>query len=179
MVITLIGYRGCGKSTVAPLLAEQLNLDWVDSDQLVEDRAGRTIADIFATDGEESFRDLESEVLTELSERRNIVIAAGGGAILRENNRNLIRQSGPVVWLQASAETLANRIGGDPASGNNRPSLTGKSIQDEVTEVLNARMPAYTEAATLIVDAEDLTPKEIVDQISAALEPNLQEGFQQ
>ena len=178
MVITLIGYRGCGKSTVGPLLAARLNYSCVDSDSVVEERAGRTISEIFAIDGEDTFRDLESAVLKDLLAKDNIVVAAGGGAILRKRNRKLMRTSGPVIWLQASAETLAGRIGQDPTSGQRRPSLTGKSIQDEVDQVLENRKALYSAAATQVVNADALDPHQIVDRIVGALDADLQEGGQ-
>ena len=91
MNLSLIGYRGVGKTTIAALLAEHLGWPWLDADQELERRAGRTIADIFAADGEEAFRDLETEIAADLSQRTKTVLAWGGGVILREENRRCIR----------------------------------------------------------------------------------------
>src|SRR5262245_56262912 len=110
MVVTLIGYRGCGKSTVAPELAARLGCAWIDADVELERGAGRTIREIFATDGEAAFRELEHEVLTELVLRANLIVAAGGGAILREDNTRAMRTAGPVVWLSAPVDVLCDRI---------------------------------------------------------------------
>lgn len=165
MVVTLIGYRGCGKSSVGPLLASMLGYECVDSDEVVQLRTGRNIADIFAQDGEAEFRRLESEVLKELFSRSKIVVAAGGGAILAEVNRERMREAGPVVWLQASATELASRIGGDSTSGSQRPSLTGRSIEDEVSEVLGARIPIYKAAATFEMNTENKTPEDIAENV--------------
>lgn len=165
MIVTLIGYRGCGKSSVGPLLAERLGYRCVDSDRVIEQRAGQSIAEIFAAGGEPAFRELETEVLSELLQQSCLVIAAGGGAILAEVNCQQMRAAGDVVWLKASAEVLADRIASDAASQGMRPSLTGKPIADEVTEVLNARTPLYEAAATIVVDAGDQSPKQIADHI--------------
>ena len=161
MIVTLIGYRGCGKSSVGPVLAELLNCTCVDSDDEVEARAGKSIAAIFAEDGESVFRKMETEVLAHLFSKPNHIIAAGGGAVLAEVNRQRMRQAGPVVWLNVSAETLASRIYGDSASPTRRPSLTGKSIEEEVAEVLQNRLPLYRDAATITVAADEAGPDEI------------------
>src|SRR5947209_3837687 len=97
--IFLIGYRGSGKTSVARVLAERLGWDWVDADQAIEKREGRSIRAIFASDGEESFRDLESMLLVELFLQKPLVVATGGGVVLRENNRRILRESERVIWL--------------------------------------------------------------------------------
>ena len=106
MRITLIGYRGCGKSTLAPLLAQRLRCDWVDADVVIEQQAGCSIKEIFAREGEPGFRQREAAVLAELLQRDPVVIAAGGGAILNPQTRQRMRAAGPVVWLQAPLDTL-------------------------------------------------------------------------
>ena len=121
MVITLVGYRGCGKSSVAPLLAAALGWSWVDSDDVVETQAGCSIRQIFESEGEPGFRVRETAALRDLLGRTQLVIAAGGGAVLAEENRRMMTAAGPVVWLQASDETLASRISGDSATGQRRP----------------------------------------------------------
>ena len=165
MIITLIGYRGCGKSSVAPLLARELGCASVDSDDEVEKRAGKSIREIFADDGEDAFRAMESAVIADLCCNDPCIIAAGGGAILAEANRHAMRSAGPVAWLKASPETLAARISGDMTSSERRPSLTGRSIEAEVAEVLAARHQLYTDAATITVHAENGSPHDIADRI--------------
>lgn len=165
MTITLIGYRGSGKSSVAPLLAEALGWDWCDADHEIESQAGCSIRQIFESEGEAGFRSRETEVLNQLLARPRSVIAAGGGAILADINRQRMQTAGPVVWLQANPETLAARIAGDQTSASRRPSLTSKSAVEEVTDVLHARTPLYEAAATMTVNADQRSPQEIVDEI--------------
>jgi shikimate kinase len=171
MIITLIGYRGTGKSTVAPALAARLGWDWIDADVELERRAARTIRDIFATDGEGEFRRREREVLIDLLRRTRIVLAAGGGAVLNPQTRRDFRAAGPVVWLVAAPETLATRLAADPASASQRPQLTSRSGLDEIRALLAEREPWYRETATLTVSTENRTPEEIVDEILTRLPP--------
>ena len=165
MVVTLIGYRGCGKSSVGPILAQLLGYDCADSDHVIEQRCQKNIAQIFSDDGEAGFREVESDVLAELLCRNRLVLSAGGGAILADMNRQRMQAAGPVVWLRVSAQELACRISGDAISETQRPSLTGKSIVDEVTEVLNFRTPIYSAAATITVNAEDSAPDVVAREI--------------
>ena len=165
MVVTLIGYRGCGKSSIAPRLARRLGWSWVDSDDVVEQRAGCSISEIFEHEGEAGFRIRESEVIADLVQQQHVVIASGGGAILAESNRKLLRSAGPVVWLQVSVANLARRLG-DRSSGQRRPSLTGKPIAEEVAEVMAVREPLYRDCATLIVDAESERPEQVARRIA-------------
>ncbi|HAD60799.1 MAG TPA: shikimate kinase [Planctomycetaceae bacterium] len=169
MKLTLIGYRGCGKSSVGPLLAETLRLTCIDSDDHVEDAAGKSIQQIFADDGEAEFRRLESQVIADLLAQDDIVVAAGGGAILAETNRKCMQDAGSVIWLQATVETLASRIARDETSTSRRPSLTGKSIQEEIAEVLEARRELYQKASTMTVDTDNRAPQEIADEIVTRL----------
>ena len=165
MVITLIGYRCCGKSSVAPRLARRLGWSWVDSDSVIEQCAGRSISQIFESEGESGFRRMESDVLSDLLGKTNLVIASGGGAILSAANRTLMRSAGPVVWLHVSAGTLAARLA-KVRSADRRPSLTGKPIAEEVAEVLVVREPLYRECASLIVDAESERPEQVAKRIA-------------
>lgn len=168
-ILTLIGYRGSGKSTVAPVLADQLDCDWIDADVELERRANRTIQQIFATGGEREFRELERELMQELLSGPPIIIAAGGGAILNEQTRTEMRAAGPVIWLTASNTELARRISTDPTTGERRPSLTGKPVEDEVAAVMAIRTPLYTAAATVQVTTENQTTAQIARQILAAI----------
>ena len=168
-LIYLIGYRGTGKSTVARQLALRLGWDWADSDVEAELREGQSIAEIFATSGEQRFRDLESEALAELSRRTQIVVALGGGAVLREANRELIAEGDAVVWLQARAETIAERLAEDPITSARRPNLTNWGGRQEIDELLQQRSPIYQQCATLVVDTEDRTPAEVAQVILGEL----------
>jgi shikimate kinase len=167
--ILLIGYRGTGKSTVAPALAAKLGWDWIDADEEIERRAGKSIAAIFADDGEPAFRDLESQVVADLCGRSNVVIALGGGAVLREENRQTIRAAGPVIWLRAGVDEIVVRIAADSATASRRPQLTAAGGRAEIETLLAARTPHYQECATFVVDTEGKSPATIADEIIAKL----------
>lgn len=167
--IALIGYRGTGKTTVAQVLARHLGWDWVDADVEVELRAGRSIATIFADDGEPAFRDLEAQVVAGLCVREKTVVALGGGAVLREDNRQAIQKCQAAVWLKAAAPTLAERIAADPSTSARRPNLTNHGGRTEIEALLAQREPFYRACATLEVDTENRDPAEIADEIVAAI----------
>jgi shikimate kinase len=167
--IFLIGYRGTGKSTVARHLAQRLGYDSMDADEEVERRAGKSIAAIFADDGEAAFRDLESQLVDELSRLRRTVVALGGGAVLRDANRNAIRAAGPVVWLTAPVDAIAARLADDPATASRRPNLTKMGGREEVEAVLAERTPIYRQCATLTVDTVGKTCAQVADEIAANL----------
>lgn len=165
MIVTLIGTRGTGKTTVAPLLAAKLGWDWIDADVELERTAGRTICEIFATDGEPTFRQLERENLIRLLQRDRLVLAAGGGAILNAETRRDFRAAGPVVWLQAKPETSAARVMADPATAVRRPNLTSTGGVEEFRTILQQREPLYRETATLSVVTDDRTAEDILTEI--------------
>ncbi len=163
MNIVLIGYRGTGKSTVAKLLAERLHWTCVDSDSRIERRTGKTVSEIFALRGEQAFRDQESEVVAELAGQDRLVLALGGGAVLREENRRAIAESGWVIWLQAEPETIQARIEAD-ALGR-RPDLTPLGGAEEIVQLLRERSKIYSQCANHQVDTEGKTPDEIANTI--------------
>ena len=166
--IILIGYRGAGKTTVGQLLANRLGWTFADADDLIEARATRSIAEIFASEGEPGFRDREAAALAELCARPLGVIATGGGAILREANRQLFRASGFVVWLTASPETVWARMVTDPTTAARRPNLTATGGLEEVRALIAARTPLYRETADFIVPSDVLSPEEVADAILTA-----------
>ena len=170
MVITLIGYRGSGKSTVAAPLAERLGWTWVDADAVLEERAGCTIRDIFAAEGEPGFRKRERNVISELLRRDRLVIAAGGGAVLNPDTRKEMRAAGPVVWLKASVAVLQSRIAADATSAARRPNLTTGGV-NEIETLLAAREPLYRECATITIETDGLAAGEIVGKIVEAIKP--------
>ncbi len=165
MVITLIGYRGSGKTVVAEPLARRLGWSWIDADVVIERQAGRSIREIFERDGEAGFRRMERAVIRELLLGTQLVIAAGGGAILDGDTRRDLRAAGPVIWLAASVETLLERIEGDCTTPERRPGLTGQAPRDEVASVLAERLPWYQECATVSVATDNQTIEQVVDQI--------------
>jgi shikimate kinase len=167
--IFLIGYRGTGKTAVARELATRLTFDCIDTDDEIERRVGKSIAAMFREDGEAAFRDVESIIVGELSRRRRAVIALGGGAVLREANRQAIRAAGPVVWLTASVDTILDRLAADEATASRRPNLTTAGGRAEVESMLAERTPVYRECATLIVDTDGKSATEVADEILAKL----------
>lgn len=168
MIVSLIGYRATGKSTIARLLAEKLNAPWIDSDQEIERQAGKTIAEIFAEEGETVFRNFEERIIAELCQSEDLILATGGGAILREPTRQILRASGPVLWLTASAETIAQRMRQDATTRTSRPNLTNLPPLEEIRHLLEVRQPYYQETASLEITTENVLPEEIVEQILAA-----------
>ncbi len=166
----LTGYRGTGKTSVAGHLARLLGWDAVDADDEIERRAGKTIAEMFATSGEPAFRDLEAAVVADLSNLERTVVSLGGGAVLRAESRQRIVAAGPVIWLTASAETLAARIAGDAATANRRPNLTATGGQQEIERLLAEREPLYRECATLVLETEGLSPEQLAEQIGRWIE---------
>jgi shikimate kinase len=169
--IALIGYRGTGKTTIAQELAARLGWDWVDTDAVVELRAGKSIVAIFADEGQDAFRDLEAQVVTELCARSHVVVALGGGAVMREANREALQQCRDIVWLMASPATIERRLEGDPSTQARRPNLTNSGGRQEIERLLAERTPIYRACATLEVDTEGKAPAEIADEIVASLGP--------
>ena len=161
----LIGYRATGKTTVARLLSERLSCQAVDADDIIETRAEMPIKEIFAVDGEAGFRDLETEIVKELSQRSDTVVALGGGALQRPENRQQLFGTGVMIWLQAAAETIQRRIEGDPATAERRPNLTVAGGFQEIQQLLSAREPVYQECADYQVDTEDKSPESVADAI--------------
>lgn len=143
--LILIGMMGCGKSTCGRLLARHLQREAVDMDALIQMRQGRSISDIFAAEGETFFRDLESALVNELSQRTGLVISTGGGVILREENVRTLRESGRVVWLNRSADHIFDSV--DMAG---RP-LAQAGKQDFLRRFAQ-REPLYRRAAHIIVE---------------------------
>ena len=165
--ILLVGYRATGKSTIASELANRWGLDWVDSDDVVEEVDGRKIARIFRESGEPYFRDLEAQIVADLLDSdAPLVIATGGGAPMREDTRRAMKERGVVVWLTASPEEIARRMSGDASTASRRPSLTGASPINEIAAVLAKREPLYRDAASFIVDTEGKTVDELVELIA-------------
>lgn len=176
MVITLIGYRGTGKSTLAAPLARWLGWEWLDADVELERRAGRSIQDIFATHGEPEFRRLERELLSELLKRDRLVLAAGGGAILNEATRADMKSAGPVIWLQASADTIERRLATDPTTGQRRPNLTSSGGRAEIERLLAMREPLYRECATITLVADIALADQLVEDVLRRLPATVRGG---
>ncbi|TIH15341.1 shikimate kinase AroL [Marinifilum sp. JC120] len=148
--IYLIGPRACGKTTVGKQLADKLHLEFYDSDEVLVRKAGCEVAEYVEKNGWEGFRDLEAEVLRGLAQKNGAVISCGGGIVVREENRAVLSRNF-TVYIKTDVQTLANRLQADPKH-DQRPSLTGKSIVDEIREVLEAREELYSGCASLVAD---------------------------
>jgi shikimate kinase len=164
--LVLVGYRGTGKTTVGRILADRLGLPFVDADAELEARAGRPIARIFDERGEAGFREEEAALIEELGGRMGLVLATGGGAVLRESNRRVLRRLGTVVWLTAEPAAIVARLRDDPAG---RPALTPMGLLDEVASVLERRRALYREVADFEVATDGLTPGEIAEAVRTRL----------
>lgn len=152
-LILLVGPRGSGKTTVGRALAGRLGWAFADADEHVEAVAGKSVADIFAAEGEGGFRDREAAALADLCTRTEVVVATGGGAVLRPANRELLRRTGFVAWLDVTPEAAWGRMQADPTTAARRPNLTAAGGLDEVRTLIAAREPLYREAAHLVVPA--------------------------
>jgi shikimate kinase len=159
--ISLIGLPAVGKSTVGRRLARQLGMDFVDCDSRLEQRLGCRIREFFEAEGEERFRDAESEMLAELVAEDGIVIATGGGIVLRAANRELLRQRTQCVYLKADPQALFHRLRRD----TKRPLLQVPDPEARLTELSAEREPLYREAATLVVETRGRTLQMLVDTI--------------
>lgn len=173
MNLYLIGYRGSGKSTVAPILAELLGWAVVDSDDEIETLVGQTIAEIFAAEGEKGFRRWEASVIEGLAMLRNNVVSLGGGAVLDERSRSRLRQTGKSVWLSVSAKTSLARMAGDSESASHRPNLTQTGGIEEIEQMLEVRTPIYQSCADLVIQADEKSPEQVAAAIFDHFEPML------
>lgn len=169
--VTLVGYRGTGKSTVAAVLAQRLGNAWCDADAVLEERVGSSIAALVGSRGEAAFRDMETEVLRETLPAFAGVLATGGGVVLRPENRSLLRERGrPVVWLTAPADVIRRRLAADPTTAARRPALSGGDPLDEVAAVLHAREPLYREVADVAFDTATEPPAVVAERILSWLD---------
>jgi shikimate kinase len=156
--LVLIGYRGSGKGTVGRLLADRLGRTFVDTDALIEQAEGATVREIFADRGEHAFREVELRMVRQAAAGDDQVIAVGGGAVLRQENIELLRANGWLVWLRAEAQELHRRIQADRSSEGLRPPLTGLDPLAEVRVQLARRTPIYQAGADFAVDTDGVSP---------------------
>jgi len=165
--IVLIGFMGCGKSSIGRRLAKRMNYRFLDSDDLIIARAqGTSISELFAEEGEERFRDRESAELRELVDAKDIVLATGGGAILREENRALLHRIGRIVWLHANPEILFERA----SRNRKRPLLNVENPRSSFNALLESRTPIYEATADIQIDATGLPHEQTIKDIVRALE---------
>lgn len=159
----IIGPRGSGKTTIGKKLAEKTGYQFIDTDKLIFEHAGMSIADIVKQQGWDYFRQLESQVLASI-EPQKAIVSTGGGIILASENQQVMRDNGTVIYLRSTPETLAQRLAAEPQA-EQRPSLTGKSLLEEIEEVMEQRDPIYLSTAHHVIDANQSIDA-IINQIA-------------
>jgi shikimate kinase len=162
--LVLIGLMGSGKSSVGRLAAKALRFQFFDTDQLLVERAGKSIAEIFATEGEAAFRSLETQVIESLGLMTRCVISTGGGAVVAERNRVLLRELGFTVWLTASEEALFERV----SRASHRPLLQTDDPRGTLARLMHERAPSYEATARHVVDTTELAQPAVVQQVVSA-----------
>ncbi len=163
--IVLVGPMGAGKSTIGRLLSKQLQLPFKDSDTVIEERSGADIPWIFDVEGEDGFRQRETAVLKDLMHEASLVLATGGGIVLRPENRELLEKADVVIYLSADAEHLVSRTEKD----KKRPLLQVPNPKQKILDLLEERDPLYREVATRIVTTDTRSPKIVAKEIAAKL----------
>lgn len=164
--LILVGPMGAGKSTIGRLLAKELRLPFKDSDKEIEQRAGADIPWIFDVEGEQGFREREQAVIEELCDFNGMVLATGGGAVMRSENRLALRRGGQVVYLHASVEQQVDRTSRD----RNRPLLRSADPAKVLAELFAVRDPLYREIADVVIETDERPPRLVVQQILERLE---------
>lgn len=164
--IALIGFMGVGKTEVGKALAEKLDKKFIELDALIEQKAGKSIPEIFKQDGEITFRELEIEVAKEVAGRKNIVIACGGGVVLNKINIDRLRKESLIVYLIASPKIILKRTSND---AEERPLLKVVNPTLTIQELLAFRKPFYERAADIKVDTSKLDVDTVVEQIIAKI----------
>lgn len=166
MNVALFGFMGVGKSVIGRLLAEELGLTFVDLDEEVVRRTGKTIATIFEDEGEAAFREVERAVAHEIAARDDQVIACGGGTVLDNENLGRLRRTSTMILLKAEPEFILERV---EAEGDVRPLLTVGERLERIRSLLSARIPLYVRAADMVVDTSGRKPVQIVEEILSCL----------
>jgi len=169
MNIVLTGYRCSGKTSIGKILASELGIKFLDTDELIEEHEGCPIETIVSERGWDHFREVERIIIKEASRDDNLVIATGGGAVMDEENVENLKKSGWVVWLKGEKEVLRKRMHRDQRSGKSRPSLTEEDALEEIGRVLQERAPFYERAKDLTVDGSLLSKEEVADLIIKGL----------
>lgn len=163
MNIILIGFMGCGKSTIGVRLSYRMKQPYIDTDKYIESMEESSVSELFAQRGEEAFRDTETEVLRSFVDKRlkNHVVATGGGMPLRPENMRLMKALGPVVWLKITPEGVYERLKTDTT----RPLLQVPEPLVKIKELMSVRESAYRDCADIAIDVENKTPERIMDEI--------------
>lgn len=163
--IYLIGFMGTGKSTVSRSLAELLGYEEIDTDAWIVRQQNKSIPEIFETQGEAHFRDLETRLLEQMKEQQHKIISCGGGMVLREENVSLMKENGVVVLLTAAPQTILSRV----EKGTDRPILNGNMNVDYIRGLMEKRTPYYEAAGEVVIVTDDRQPEEIAQEIKKKL----------
>ena len=166
--IFLVGLMGSGKTTIGRSLAKKLNLRFLDADQEIETRTGASIPLIFEIEGEASFRQREADVIRDLTAQQGIVLATGGGAVLNETSRQLLRERGTVIYLRASVASILQRTSHD----KNRPLLQTTDPRAKIEALSRERAPLYQEVAHIIIETGRPNVHSVVQNILTQLQSN-------
>jgi shikimate kinase len=170
MNLILIGYRAAGKTTVGRRLSVSLRKVFVDTDDMIEEHQGTHIGEIVKFHGWDYFRAIERKVISEISNHDDLIIAAGGGAILEPENVKALRRNGFIIWLRADVQVLLKRMAKDSRTATGRPSLTGKGALEELKEVLAQREGLYEKASEVQVDTSLLDMDGVVNNVLSILQ---------
>jgi shikimate kinase len=167
--VVLMGYRGTGKTSVGRLLADRLEMPFLDSDELIKASSGKSVREMVAEKGWDFFRQEEKRVVAELSGKDGCIFALGGGVVLDEENVRNLKDKGFFIWLAAEAQTIADRLSGDGKTLEQRPSLAGKDLNEETRSLLKTREPLYGRIADCRVDTSDLSIEEVAAEVLGIL----------
>jgi shikimate kinase len=163
--IFFVGLMGAGKTTIGKLLAKKLKKTFFDTDHEIEKKLGVKVAVIFELEGEEGFRKRETQMIDELSSKKDIILATGGGAILSEENRAILKERGKVIYLNAKPQHLAKRMAYD----KDRPLLQQGNMLDTLNQLYKDRHPLYLNVASFVVDTGQQKTQTIINKIESLL----------
>lgn len=162
--IVLVGMMGSGKSTIGKRLAYKLNMQFYDSDKMIEEREGLSVLDIFDYRGEEYFRSQEMKVISEVLNYGSVVLSTGGETFIDDEIRKIIKEKAIVVWLKTNIDTIHERV----SRRNTRPKLTGENVRDTIEKMLAEAEPKYAEA-DIMVESKDMEAHFVIDTILSRL----------
>ena len=163
--ILLIGFRGSGKTEVGRLLAKKLKMDFIDADEEIEKQIGMSISELVAKKGWDEFRKIEKKFLKQILEKKGVVIALGGGAVLHKKEMQELKKQSLIIWLYADIDEIIRRLKKDEKTSTQRPSLTGKPLEEEVKRVFLERKPLYEASFHIKIDTTRLCVSEVVEEL--------------
>ena len=163
--VFLIGFMGVGKSTMARILAQELQMELIEMDETIEAEQGMTINEIFAKQGEAGFRDIESAFIERISQGKRAVVSCGGGAVLRKQNVENMKKSGKIVFLTATPQTIFERV----RYSTNRPLLNGNMNVEYIAELMERRRSIYEEAADVVIATDEKSEDMILKELLAVI----------